>query len=121
MYTFEPYYDVIDAFNHIDIPGLNLELRKKYYYRSNMTPTFVSERIIPKNRVNLMEELKKYNLYYYQPYLLLLDSPLYYGGDTLTVKSDKFYTNLVYKDNETNDIYKLIPQTLRKLGLRTSF
>lgn len=52
---------------------------------------------------------------------MLLDSPLYYGGDTLTVKSDKFYINLVYKDNETNDIYKLIPQTLRKLGLRTSF
>lgn len=51
----------------------------------------------------------------------MLDSPLYYGGDTLTVKSDKFYINLVYKDNETNDIYKLIPQTLRKLGLRTSF
>lgn len=65
MHTFVPYYDVIDAFNHLDIPGLNWELRKKYYYRSNMTPTFVSEQIIPKNRVNLMEELKKYNLYYY--------------------------------------------------------
>ena len=55
---FEPYYDVLDAFPTLDIPGIDLSLKLKVYYRSNFMPVFVSERIIPKNRVNLQEELK---------------------------------------------------------------
>lgn len=121
QYCFEPYYDVIDAFEDLDIPGIDLSLRQPVYYRSNITPTFVSERIVPKNRVNLFEELKEQNFNYHQPFLLLLDSKRTYGGDRLSLKSDSFYTKKLANVEESSDLYKIIPSTLKQLAARVPF
>ncbi len=120
QYIFEPYYDVLDVFPTLDIPGIDLSLREKEYYRSNLTPVFISERVMPKNRVNLQEELKEYNLDYYQPFLMILDSNKVYGGDRLSLKSDAFYDKIIDKEISTNDIYKTISFTLKKLGTRVT-
>lgn len=118
QYIFEPYYDILDAFPNLDIPGIDLTLREKQYYRSNMTPIFISERTIPKNRVNLREELDASNIDYYQPFLLTLDSKKIYGGDQLTLKSKSFFQDIIEKEIDTNDIYKTISSVLRKLATR---
>src|SRR5690554_3749077 len=57
QYIFEPFYDVLDAFDNLEIPGIDLSLRSKEYIRANLTPVFVSERVPPKNRVNINEVL----------------------------------------------------------------
>ncbi len=121
QYCFEPYYDVLDAFEDLEIPGIDLSLRLSAYYRSNITPTFVSERITPKNRVNLFEELKEQNLDYHQPFLLLLDSKRTYGGDRLSLKSDSFYDKKLADFEGTSDIYKIIPSILKQLAARVPF
>ena len=51
---------------------------------------------------------------YYQPFLLLLDSKMVYGGDNLSVKSDAFYERQTSKSKETADLYKMIPFILKK-------
>lgn len=121
QYHFIPYYDVLDALETLDIPGIDLSLRLPSYYRSNITPSFVSERITPRNRVNLYEELKEQNIDYYQPFLLLLDSKRTYGGDNLSLKSDSFYTKKIGILKNTSDIYKIIPANLKKLAAREYF
>jgi hypothetical protein len=121
QYIFEPFYDVIDAFESLDIPGLDLSLREPVYYRVNITPSFISERVIPKNRVNLIEELNSNHLDYYQPMMMLLDSNKVYGGDHLSVKSDLFFQNIINNTAETSDLYKTIAYTLRKLSARADF
>ncbi|MFH2116658.1 MAG: hypothetical protein ABII85_01300 [Bacillota bacterium] len=118
QYVLEPFYDVLNAFKSLEIPGIDLSLRENKYYRSNMTPVFVSERVTPKNRVNLQEELKEYHIDYYQPFLLLLDSKKTYGGDQLSLKSNLFYEKQIAKIEETNDLYKTVSYTLKKLSSR---
>lgn len=120
QYIFEPFYDVLDAFDNLEIPGIDLSLRSKEYIRANLTPVFVSERVPPRNRVNIREVLKDYGLDYYNAFLMLLDSKYIYGGDRLTLKSDKFYDEIIDSIKETNDIYKTITYILRKLGARIS-
>lgn len=121
QYIFEPFYDVIDAFDILDIPGIDLDLRQSIYYRSNMTPSFISERIIPRNRVNLLEEMKAYHIDYYQPFLMLLDSNKTYSGDRLTLKSMNHYQNILDEITESKDIYKNISNTLKRLASRDLF
>lgn len=121
QYIFEPYYDVIDAFEGLEIPGIDLTLRQIKYYRVNMTPVFISERIPPKNRVNLVDELKEYSLNYHQPFLLLLNSNKQYGGDKLSLKSEYFFSKIELEITDINDLYKLIPFTLKKLATRSDF
>lgn len=117
QYTYEPYYDVLDCLN-IDIPGIDLTLKKEKYYRVNMTPVFISERSVPRNRVNLLEELKSEGLDFYHPFLFVLDSNKVYGGDRLTLKSETFFNNLVPPYKDEKDLYKNIPRVLKNLGAR---
>jgi len=119
QYCIEPFYDVVDAFDNLEIPGFDLSTRRAQYYRSNFTPVFVSERITPKNRVNLHEELKIDNLDYHQPFLLLLDAKRNYSGDKLSLKSDIFYHEMVDFTKETEDIYKTISYILKQLATRS--
>ena len=118
QYIFEPFYDVLDTFKEVDIPGIDVSSREKEYYRSNMTPVFVSERVTPKNRVNLLEELKEQGMDYYQPFLLLLDSKKIYGGDKLSLKSESFYENQTRNISETNDLYKSVSYIIKGLAAR---
>jgi len=120
QYIYEPYYDILSVFDQIDIPGIDLSLRETKYYRTNMTPIFVSERVTPKNRVNLHDELREQNVEYYQPFSLLLDSKKTYGGDKLTLKSEHFYAEQIMTIEETKDLYKTVSSTLKKLAARIS-
>ena len=119
-YIFEPYYDILSNLN-IDIPGIDLSLKLKYYYRTNFTPVFISERITPRNRVNLQEELLEQNLDYYQPFLLALDSKREYGGDKLSLKSDDFFKKNASPIIETKDLYKKIPNIFKNIAARNNF
>lgn len=120
QYTFEPFYDVLDILK-IGIPGIDLSLRRKVYYRSNITPVFISERITPKNRVNLRDELKRQGMDYYQPFLLALDSKFSYSGDKLSLKSQDFFNREVSSYKNIKDLYKNIPLTLKNLAARNIF
>lgn len=120
QYTFEPFYDVIEKLN-ISIPGIDISLKLKYYYRTNFTPVFISERITPKNRINLREELLEQGFDYHQAFLLALDSSKSYSGDKLSLKSDDFFEMTVQKYEETKDLYKKIPKVLKNLAARNIF
>jgi hypothetical protein len=118
-YLFEPYYDVLDAFDGLEIPGIDLSLREPLYVRANLTPVFVTERVLPKNRVNFHLEIQEYQVDHYQPMLLMLDSKKTYSGDRLSLKSEHFYDMMATRIEETADLYKLIPAQLRKLASRS--
>lgn len=117
QYTYEPYYDILDCLN-IDIPGIDLTFRKREYYRVNLTPVFITERTIPKNRVNLQEELLGQNIDFHHPFLLALDSKMVYGGDNLSLKSEKFFDETIPLYEDEKDLYKNIPRVLKNLGAR---
>ena len=120
QYVFEPFYDALDVLK-IDIPGIDLTLRKELYYRVNLTPVFISERTTPKNRVNLRDELKDQNMDYYQPFLLALDSRFVYSGDRLSLKSENFFDKHVPLYKKNSDVYKDIPLALKNLAARRKF
>lgn len=120
QYIFEPFYDVLEIIK-VDIPGIDLTLKQKYYHRVNLTPVFISERITPKNRVNLRDELKQQNMDYYQPFMLALDSKRVYGGDNLSLKSESFYDENVPLYYSQKDLFKDIPLTIKNLAARRNF
>ena len=121
QYIFEPYYDVIDGLGiKAYIPGINLELRKEKFYRVNLTPIFISDRTFPKSRVEAIKLLKERNLNFYSPILWLLDSSYTYTGDSLLLKSDKFFDELE-RIKESKNIYRHILYVLQNLGLRNKF
>lgn len=121
QYIFEPNYDVIDGLGIVaDIPGINLELRKEKYYRVNLIPIFISDRTFPRSRVEAMKLLKERNLNYYSPILWLMDSNYTYTGDSLLLKSDKFFDELE-AIKESKNIYRHILYVLQNLGLRKKF
>lgn len=121
QFSFEPYYDVLDALPTVSIPGIDLSLRLPIYYRSNIIPVFVSERIPPKNRVNLEAELQQSGLSYWHPFLLMLDAKRVYGGDRLSVKSESFYAERLAALQKSEDIYRVISATLLRLAARERF
>lgn len=89
QYIFEPYYDVLDALSpHMSqgIPGLNLDKRKKIYYRVNKIPSFISERTMREDRENLKEELDKVCMGEYNPLEWLIRTDSEYSGDNLIVE-----------------------------------
>jgi len=121
IYIFEPFYDVLEVFPYLGIPGLELSLRKNQYIRENIEPVFVSMRIVPKNRANLNEELKGLCLTYYNPFLLLLDSKYSCPGDSLYLKSDSFFKELLNTNNNKSNLYDSIKHTLQKIAAKENF
>lgn len=91
-YTFTPNYSVIDLLDSNifqGIPGLELSLRKKEYYRNNIVPTFISERVPANNREDFYELLSDVNMTYMNPIEYLIRSNTLYSGDELYVKEYK--------------------------------
>jgi hypothetical protein len=60
-WVIKPYYDAIDSLKDISIEGCDLSIRKDEYIR-RYVPSFVDRRTLPDNRVNLREELSRFNL-----------------------------------------------------------
>lgn len=119
IFTFEPNYKVIDIIppsaNFEGIQGLNLDLKQNIYERTGI-PTFVSERIPPKNREELYMILEKNNLNYYDPFDLMIISKQKYCGDNLKVRSyiEKKRKDIKYKDS--TDIYPVIKDVLNSIA-----
>lgn len=121
QYIIEPYYDILDAFGDvINIPGINITLRREKYYRVNIIPIFVSDRTFPKSRVEARKLLSEKNLSYYNPLLWLTDSVYTYTGDKLLLKSEAFFEEQKAIENSKN-IYRHILYTLQNIGRRRDF
>jgi len=85
-YIFKPNYSVISLLPSSifqGIPGLNLDLRKNEYIRENKIPTFISERVINKNREDYNEILESMNMDFMDPLLFLIKTNKQYSGDNL--------------------------------------
>jgi len=119
QYIIEPYYDILDAFKDVYIPGIDIDLKQKRYFRVNMVPIFISDRTFPKTRVEANSLLNDKNINYYNPLLWLIDSNYRYTGDKLLVKSEKFYNNMKRIKNSKN-IYRHILYVLQNLGNRNT-
>ena len=86
-YVFTPKYQVIDLIPKglfEGIQGLDLDLKKENYRREGI-PTFISERVPPKNREELFKDLNKVGLDYYDPLQYLLKTKEQYFGDNLKI------------------------------------
>ena len=113
-YTFIPNREIIALLPRglfQGIQGINLDLGQDKYYRDGL-PTFVSERVPPKNREGLYELLNKAGLDYYDPLAFMIKSKYKYFGDNLEVvdfietKSvDVAYMNMT---NLYNSIKKIV-------------
>ena len=74
QYVISPYWDIVDglpASVFQGIPGIDMELRLKDYYRVNYIPTFISERTPSESREDLWELLESVGLDYYDRFVLL--------------------------------------------------
>lgn len=133
QYSFEPYYDILDALPTSisqGIPGINLNKRKKVYYRVNKVPSFISERTMDESRENLSEELRKVYMTDYKPLEWLIRTDSEYSGDNLIVEKYREprklgeinYNDLAYGDSlsEINELSKDVHiranQLLKLLG-----
>ena len=118
-YIFTPNYNVIDLLDSSvfqGIPGLDLDKRKPQYVRKNIIPTFISERVPQKNRIDLYELLKEAGLDYLNPIIYLLNTKKQYFGDKffLKKKEDKVLVNLD-KNQKKNNTFGLIKTLLNNL------
>lgn len=120
QYIIEPFYDMLDAFQDLNIPGIDIDMRQSKYYRINMIPIFVSDRTFPRSRVEARELLKDRNINYYNPLLWLIDSKYTYTGDKFLVKSEEFFNKLEAVKDSRN-IYRHIIYSLQRLGRRHDF
>lgn len=83
-FRFIPNYQVIDILPEglfEGIQGLNLDKKKKEYVREGI-PTFVSERIPPRNRVDIEHFIAKSGSDFYNP-IALLKTIRHYSGDDI--------------------------------------
>ena len=89
QYVFVPEWSVIDtlpASIFQGIPGLDMSLRLKRYYRVNMTPYFISDRTPSESREDLWELLEEVGLDYYDRFEWLLRTNMRCGTDNLIVE-----------------------------------
>ena len=83
-YIFRPDYSIIDMLSpplYQGIPGLNMDLRKKEYIRSDMVPRFISERTPGENRIDLAELLASVGMDHLNRLEWLIRTNLQYFGD----------------------------------------
>ena len=89
QYIISPYWEIVDSLPASvfqGIPGINMELRLKNYYRVNYTPTFISERTPSENREDLWELLNSVGLDYYDRFEWLLRTNMRAANDNLIVE-----------------------------------
>ena len=89
QYVISPYWDIVDglpASVFQGIPGIDMELRLKDYYRVNYIPTFISERTPSESREDLWELLESVGLDYYDRFEWLLRTNMRAANDNLIVE-----------------------------------
>lgn len=123
QYVISPYWDIIDGLPakvFQGIPGIDMDLRLKNYYRVNYIPTFIAERTPSENREDLWELLESVGLDYYDRFEWLIRTPLRAGNDNLIVErrrvescdySTAVTSNLQYGDRVIVDDFIRIADT----------
>ena len=89
QYVISPYWEIVDglpASVFQGIPGIDMELRLKDYYRVNYIPTFIAERTPSENREDLWELLESVELDYYDRFEWLLRTKMRAANDNLIVE-----------------------------------
>ncbi len=89
QYVISPYWEIVDglpASVFQGIPGINMDLRLKDYYRVNYIPTFISERTPSESREDLWELLDSVGLDYYDRFEWLLRTNMRAANDNLIVE-----------------------------------
>ena len=89
QYVISPYWEIVDglpASVFQGIPGIDMELRLKDYYRVNYIPTFIAERTPSENREDLWELLESVGLDYYDRFEWLLRTKMRAANDNLIVE-----------------------------------
>ena len=89
QYVFSPYWEIIDglpASVFQGIPGIDMALRLKNYYRVNYIPTFISERTPSESREDLWELMDSVGLKYYDRFEWLLRTNMRAANDNLIVE-----------------------------------
>ena len=89
QYVISPYWDIVDglpASVFQGIPGIDMDLRLKDYYRVNYVPTFIAERTPSESREDLWELLKSVDLDYYDRFEWLLRTKMRAANDNLIVE-----------------------------------
>ena len=89
QYVISPYWEIVDglpASVFQGIPGIDMELRLKDYYRVNYIPTFIAERTPSENREDLWELLESVDLDYYDRFEWLLRTKMRAANDNLIVE-----------------------------------
>ena len=89
QYVITPYWDIVDGLPSSvfqGIPGIDMDLRLKDYYRVNYIPTFISERTPSENREDLWELLESVGLDYYDRFEWLLRTDMRAANDNLIVE-----------------------------------
>ena len=89
QYVISPYWEIVDglpASVFQGIPGIDMDLRLKDYYRVNYIPTFIAERTPSESREDLWELLKSVDLDYYDRFEWLLRTKMRAANDNLIVE-----------------------------------
>ena len=89
QYVISPYWEIVDglpASVFQGIPGIDMDLRLKDYYRVNYIPTFISERTPSENREDLWVLLDSVGLDYYDRFEWLLRTNMRAANDNLIVE-----------------------------------
>lgn len=89
QYVISPYWEIIDGLParvFQGIPGINMDLRLKNYYRVNYIPTFIAERTPSENREDLWEILNCVGLDYYDRFEWLIRTDMRAANDNLIVQ-----------------------------------
>ena len=89
QYVISPYWEIVDglpASVFQGIPGIDMDLRLKDYYRVNYIPTFISERTPSESREDLWELLESVGLDYYDRFEWLLRTNMRAANDNLIVE-----------------------------------
>ena len=89
QYVISPYWEIVDglpASVFQGIPGIDMDLRLKDYYRVNYIPTFIAERTPSESREDLWELLESVDLDYYDRFEWLLRTKMRAANDNLIVE-----------------------------------
>ena len=99
QYVISPYWEIVDglpASVFQGIPGIDMDLRLKDYYRVNYIPTFITERTPSENREDLWELLESVDLDYYDRFEWLLRTKMRAANDNLIVERRRTNETVVH-------------------------
>ena len=99
QYVISPYWEIVDglpASVFQGIPGIDMDLRLKDYYRVNYIPTFIAERTPSESREDLWELLESVDLDYYDRFEWLLRTKMRAANDNLIVERRRTNKTVVH-------------------------